>query len=1412
MVTRDLRFNIFANDRASGAFARASLAADAFASRLAGMNRMRVRARVEADTSQLEIKLRQAEAHLDELNRKRTNPKIDADIALAQAKLVQITERLQELNKKRIRPEVQANIAQAEGKIAALQAQLDRLGSQRSSPVVTLQTALARNQIANLHAQIDQWKNAAESADPKVTVQIATAEAQMQRLRSQIDDLNRMKASPKVDANIAAAQAKIAAIRAQIDSLRSGTRVGGLDFGNADRDARSFLGTLNDLRRGFQNNITAAALLARNIRQLSLPVSLTGMIEAFASLGASISIASGALLTLPAAAAFAGAGIATLALGFHDLIRAIGPRDTNSQIKKAELEMSRLGEQAKAVARVVIDLKDEWNTLKQAVQNELFADLSKHLQALSTMWIPLLQRGFSGLATEFNDIAKRMSVFLQQTTTLADANRMFTAFRLTVAALGPAFVNISKAFMDLGVVGSEFLPGLAAGFTNLTERFANWTAEARKTGELQLIMARGMAEVRAFGNLLQNIGGIFKAVFDAGAKSGSSFLASMTALTGSMRDFLASATGQAGLIAFFQGIRDAIDSIQPGLLAIGSAIADSFVVLQPAITAVGTAFSQFAAAVAPTAVVLSELAVGILVPLISAFGALSSALGPVIPMVLTLSVAFKAFTGIGAIFAVAGAAVVGFADRLGMAALAMGMSGKAAQGVTDATNKFGNTLTRIGNSLPLIGVALIGVMLIYDQFRSKSEELANSVIKGSMTMQQAIDEETRRLQMRNAAMDQSNQEGYAMGEAIGVLTGQLTEEGLAAQEAAQHQRDRAAAQAAVSAEISRQLGVMDPLARATAEVTILEAAYNEAVRLHGASSREAATAADILKAAKERLTSETFRNTEATKTNTEAMIENAREVAAAANADLALERANLRLEEQQRRTAAAVREHGAASVEGRQATLDLRQAYLDAALAAGEKARADAEARGEADAAAQGARAYQQRLMELAATASGPTREALLLMIANLAETKSGANDAALAALGLKDDIEKVPAAHTTQFNQPGMPEARENVRGLKGEVDSLGDKRFKITATGEVIGPGGSGLATGGILPGYTPGRDVHQFYSPSAGIGLALSGGEAVMRPEWTRAVGTGYVDAANSAARAGGVSGVRSFISGSQNGGFARGGVIRRFAAGGVNRTVEGATSYQWIGQTITQWVQSAIQTIIEWAKRLIQEAIRKLLAAVQSMVGGAVNASGDVVSQVMGVASQFGWGSGGQWAALSRLIQKESSWNPNAANPTSSARGLFQKMTSIHGGVEGSAAGQAQWGLGYIRNRYGSPAAALAFHNRNGWYDQGGMLMPGATMAFNGTGQPERVLSARQTRIFELLLTSVESARRSRPGAQPQMIQDAMTTTLEMQRLRSDFLALTERLDQSLRQPRNIVVEDRSGNPVETARATSLALRL
>jgi phage-related protein len=148
--------------------------------------------------------------------------------------------------------------------------------------------------------------------------------------------------------------------------------------------------------------------------------------------------------------------------------------------------------------------------------------------------------------------------------------------------------------------------------------------------------------------------------------------------------------------------------------------------------------------------------------------------------------------------------------------------------------------------------------------------------------------------------------------------------------------------------------------------------------------------------------------------------------------------------------------------------------------------------------------------------------------------------------------------------------------------------------------------------------------------------------------------------------------------------------------------------------------------------MRAAAIKLLTMVSTLGGllgggdGTIE-SGPIQEQVRAVAAQFGWGEGAEWDALSAIIQKESSWNPNAANSSSSARGLFQKMTSLHGALEPTVAGQAQWGLNYIKSRYGDPIAALQHHNQVGSYDTGGWLSPGITQAINGTGKPEAIIA-------------------------------------------------------------------------------------
>ncbi|GHE29698.1 hypothetical protein GCM10017673_35500 [Streptosporangium violaceochromogenes] len=84
---------------------------------------------------------------------------------------------------------------------------------------------------------------------------------------------------------------------------------------------------------------------------------------------------------------------------------------------------------------------------------------------------------------------------------------------------------------------------------------------------------------------------------------------------------------------------------------------------------------------------------------------------------------------------------------------------------------------------------------------------------------------------------------------------------------------------------------------------------------------------------------------------------------------------------------------------------------------------------------------------------------------------------------------------------------------------------------------------------------------------------------------------------------------------------------------------------------------------------------------------------------------GWGD--QWGCLEKLWMKESGWNERAMNRYSGAYGIPQslpghKMASAGGDWQTNPATQIEWGLGYIKGRYGTPCGAWGHSQAKGWY--------------------------------------------------------------------------------------------------------------
>jgi phage-related minor tail protein len=350
------------------------------------------------------------------------------------------------------------------------------------------------------------------------------------------------------------------------------------------------------------------------------------------------------------------------------------------------------------------------------------------------------------------------------------------------------------------------------------------------------------------------------------------------------------------------------------------------------------------------------------------------------------------------------------------------------------------------------------------------------------------------------------------------------------------------------------------------------------------------------------------------------------------------------------------------------------------------------------------------------------------------------------------------------------------------------------------------TGWATGGVLPGYTPGRDVHRFYSPTGG-GLELSGGEAIMRPEFTRAVGSGFVAWMNRIAKSRGANGVKAALAPSFGGNprtptqrFADGGIfgwIGSAAAGVGSKVWEGVKkTASWLKEGIEASARAGVKHVIDPLLalfpgadtafgRMIRRIPTRILDAIfgygkEADKRGAGGVGGPRVQAALswarsqnGKAYQWGgngnpsWDCSGFMSAIESVLRGQKPrrrWSTFAFQGASAPAGWAQNASSPFrigitnagvGHTAGTLAGvnvESRGGDGVVVGSRARGYSSSLFTHQYGFvpakkYDSGGWLMPGVTAAVNATGQPEAVLTAREWTVARSAMLGAGSGLRA-----------------------------------------------------------------
>jgi hypothetical protein len=172
-----------------------------------------------------------------------------------------------------------------------------------------------------------------------------------------------------------------------------------------------------------------------------------------------------------------------------------------------------------------------------------------------------------------------------------------------------------------------------------------------------------------------------------------------------------------------------------------------------------------------------------------------------------------------------------------------------------------------------------------------------------------------------------------------------------------------------------------------------------------------------------------------------------------------------------------------------------------------------------------------------------------------------------------------------------------------------------------------------------------------------------------------------------------------------------------SGGVLKGAADPTAAEDLGTTVSGSIQGDAVAVADVDRGAAvsrssdrRDAADPVKAASLSVAGGPAMAekvelsSADPRDIARALMPQFGF-SADEFGCLDSLWTKESGWRVDADNPSSSAYGIPQALTATHdlaADYMTNPVSQIEWGLGYIRDRYGSPCGAWGHSQSTGWY--------------------------------------------------------------------------------------------------------------
>jgi phage-related protein len=485
--------------------------------------------------------------------------------------------------------------------------------------------------------------------DARVTVKASLDNREVKtgadQAKTWLKSLGEYKARPEIDVTgVEQAKAAVAVVRKDLADLGRQTARPQVAVQGATQANAEIVRLKREMSTGWNR---AGKAITSLVKPLSLVVGGVAAVGAGSWAAAAalqvMTTAAGGMAVLPGILAAGIATAATLKIGMSGVGEALKATASGD----AEALRQALAELSPAAAAFVLEiqrLRPAWQALKLDVQERLFAGMAAAVGTLAGAYLPVLRTELAGIAGELNRTGIATAGWLSQAPQVATVALILQNTRGAAAALSPALVSVLQILTDVAAVGSTFLPGLASGFTSAAAGAAAFVREARESGQLAAWIASGLQTLTAVGSVIASVFGIVRGVLRAAGFDGAQVATSLAVIVNQWEAWVNSAAGQTVLVDFFRLAGDAARALVPLIGAVLLAAGQLVATLLPAIPPVAAGLTAVLVAASPLLGVFADLAGAVLPAVGAGLSFLAPVLGPLAGLILGVVVAVKLYT------------------------------------------------------------------------------------------------------------------------------------------------------------------------------------------------------------------------------------------------------------------------------------------------------------------------------------------------------------------------------------------------------------------------------------------------------------------------------------------------------------------------------------------------------------------------------------------------------------------------------------------------------------------------------------------------------------------------------------------------------------------------------------------------